>query len=40
MTSGRRIAVRAPMVLEVPLITCDSRLANAPGITAELFAPE
>jgi predicted nucleic acid-binding protein len=26
--------------LEVPLITCDSRLAGAPGITAELFPPE
>jgi predicted nucleic acid-binding protein len=23
--------------LDVPLITCDARLANAPGITAELF---
>jgi predicted nucleic acid-binding protein len=26
--------------LEVPLVTCDSRLANAPGVTAELFPPE
>jgi predicted nucleic acid-binding protein len=24
--------------LEVPLVTCDVRLANAPGVTAELFA--
>jgi predicted nucleic acid-binding protein len=24
--------------LEVPLVTCDTRLANAPGVTAELFA--
>jgi predicted nucleic acid-binding protein len=24
--------------LEVPLVTCDARLANAPGVTAELFA--
>jgi predicted nucleic acid-binding protein len=24
--------------LEVPLITCDARLAKAPGVTAELFA--
>lgn len=24
--------------LEVPLITCDARLANAPGVRAELFA--
>lgn len=23
--------------LEVPLVTCDARLANAPGVTAELF---
>jgi hypothetical protein len=22
----------------VPLITCDARLAKAPGVTAELFA--
>jgi predicted nucleic acid-binding protein len=26
--------------LEVPLITCDSRLANAPGVTVELFPPD
>lgn len=24
--------------LEVPLVTCDARLANAPGVTAELFS--
>lgn len=24
--------------LEVPLVTCDARLASAPGVTAELFA--
>ena len=24
--------------LEAPLVTCDARLANAPGVTAELFA--
>jgi predicted nucleic acid-binding protein len=26
--------------LEAPLITCDARLANAPGIIAELFPPQ
>jgi predicted nucleic acid-binding protein len=26
--------------LDVPLITCDARLANAPGISAELFPRE
>ena len=37
MTASDAAFVALADALEVPLVTCDARLANAPGVTAELF---
>ena len=37
LTASDAAFVALADALEVPLVTCDARLANAPGVTAELF---
>ena len=37
LTAYDAVFVALADALDVPLVTCDARLANAPGVTAELF---
>lgn len=39
LTADDAAFVALAEALEVPLITCDARLARSPHVTAELFAP-
>ncbi len=37
LTADDAVFVALSEALEVPLVTCDARLAQVPGITAELY---